>query len=311
MNLTLPLPPRESKAFDVVGFGEASLDLVALAPRWPTPDSKAKLGQFDLLPGGQTATAVVACARLGWRARFAGALGDDEFGTRVMAALASEGVDAQIVERPGLPSRTAVVIIDGETGKRAILEQRDPRLAIAEGELSAAVFSSGRILLVDATDLPAAIHAARVARAAGIPTIVDVERSGAELDDLLASIDVVIAPEGFFLGLTPGGSVESGLDWIETRFRPALTVATLGERGSLASCRGHLIRTPSTQVAVVDTTGAGDAFRGGFASGWLQGGNHASIERLLAYANLVARLNCRAVGAQTALPTPDEAPWSV
>jgi sugar/nucleoside kinase (ribokinase family) len=66
------------------------------------------------------------------------------------------------------------------------------------------------------------------------------------------------------------------------------------------------MRSPGRQVVVVDTTGAGDAFRAGFAAGWLREGDDAELESVLAYANTVAALNCRALGAQAALPTSDE-----
>jgi sugar/nucleoside kinase (ribokinase family) len=85
-----------------------------------------------------------------------------------------------------------------------------------------------------------------------------------------------------------------------------MTVATLGSEGSLARFEGREIRTPAITVEVLDTTGAGDAFRGGLASAWLRAGNGAQVDQLLRYANAVAALNCRAVGAQAGLPTPTE-----
>jgi len=310
MTLPLQLPPADAKPFDVVGVGEASLDIVAVVPTWPRPDMKTPLERCDLLPGGQTATALVTCARLGWRARYVGAFGDDEFGARIVAALAAEGVDTQVVERANAASRTAVVLVDRASGARTVLERRDPRLAIDEDDISSAVFTSGRILLVDGTDLPVAVRAARAARAAGIPTIVDVEQHVPGVDDLLAQIDVMIAPGAFFAEASHG-SVELGLEQLESRFGAALVVATLGERGSVARSGGRIVRTPPSVVAVVDTTGAGDAFRGGFASAWLRLGSGAPLEALLTYANRIAGLNCRAIGAQTALPGPDEVSWSV
>ena len=310
MTLSLPLPPADAKPFDIVGVGESSLDLLAVLPAWPQPNQKIALERCDFLPGGQTATALVACARLGWRARYVGAFGDDEFGASVVAALAAEGVDTQVVERSGATSRTAVILVDRATGARTVLEHRDRRLAVEEEDLSPAVFTSGRLLLVDATDLPAAVRAARAAHTAGISTIVDVDQHAPGVDDLLAEIDVIIAPGAFFADAS-GGSVEVGLTQVAHRFGAALVVATLGERGSLARCGEATIRTAAHPVDVVDTTGAGDAFRGGFASAWLKLGPGAPVETLLTYANRVAGLNCRAIGAQTGLPGPNEVPWSV
>ena len=86
------------------------------------------------------------------------------------------------------------------------------------------------------------------------------------------------------------------------RFQPALVCATLGQEGSLALVAGTEIHTPGFRVPVVDTTGAGDAFRGGFIARWLAGGDRAHVEDVLTYANAVAALKCRALGARTAIP---------
>ena len=101
---------------------------------------------------------------------------------------------------------------------------------------------------------------------------------------------------------TGRSAVGEGLAALEAQFSPALVVATLGAEGSLARCRGSEIRTAAPAVAVRDTTGAGDAFRGGFAAAWLGAGDGAEVEALLEYASAVAALNCRALGAQTGLP---------
>ena len=73
---------------------------------------------------------------------------------------------------------------------------------------------------------------------------------------------------------------------------------TLGEAGSLAWCNGREIRTPAFQVDCVDSTGAGDVFRGGFAAACLRDAATADVEDVLRYANAVAALNCRALGAR-------------
>ncbi len=307
LRLPLTLPPRESRRFDVVGTGEASLDLIAVTRGWPPPNTKAPLHDFRILPGGQMATALAAVARLGWRSRFVGAFGDDEFGARVTDALKSEGVEVTAVRRPATASRFAVVLVDGRSGERTILERRDARLALEATDFDIGVFTSGRLLMVDATDVPASTRAARAARAAGVPTIVDVESPVAGLDELLEQIDVIIAAGSFPEAYTGASTVGQGLRELGERFRPAIAVATLGSDGSLAWCQSRVIRTPAHAVTALDTTGAGDAFRGGFAAGWLALGPAADVERLLVYANRVAALNCRAVGAQTALPTPAEA----
>jgi sugar/nucleoside kinase (ribokinase family) len=80
---------------------------------------------------------------------------------------------------------------------------------------------------------------------------------------------------------------------------------TMGEEGSLARCGGREIRTAGFPTDCVDTTGAGDVFRGAFIAGCLRAPD-GDIEDVLRYANAAASLNCRGLGARGALPTAGE-----
>ena len=93
MRIPFDVPPRATRACDVVGFGLNSVDLVAVVAEHPAPDSKQKLQRFARLPGGQTATALAACARLGFSARYIGSFGDDDLGALSRESLVQEGVD--------------------------------------------------------------------------------------------------------------------------------------------------------------------------------------------------------------------------
>jgi sugar/nucleoside kinase (ribokinase family) len=88
-------------------------------------------------------------------------------------------------------------------------------------------------------------------------------------------------------------------------FEAQMVIVTLGETGSLAWCNGRIIRTPGFQVACVDTTGAGDVFRGAFMAACL-GEPSGDVENALEYANAAAALSCRALGARGAIPGPIE-----
>ena len=297
-----PLPPG-AKPFDVVACGECSLDLVAVVDRLPAPDEKHSIDALELLPGGQAATAAVTCARQRWRARYAGCLGTDEWGAAIEAALRRAGVDVAAVRREGVRSRAAVILVERASGRRSVLEHRDPRLALRPEEVDTDLVTSGRVLIVDAVDVPASLTAARAARAAGIPVVLDLDRVVSGVDALLSSADIVITAESFPRAFTGLPSLEEGLQALADRFHPALAVATLGPAGSLAVMDAREIRTPAPEVRVVDTTGAGDAFRGGFVSGWLRLGAEAGVDTLLEYANATAALSCMGLGAQAALPT--------
>jgi ribokinase len=302
LTLSVAPLPAGAKPFDVVGFGESSVDLLTVVDEFPSPDTKLTASWSAILPGGQAATAIVACARQGWRTRYVGCLGSDAWGDLIEEALAGEHVDVAAVRRRGARSRTAIVIVERATGRRTVIEHRDPDQRLHAEEMDASLVTSGRVLLVDATDVEASTAAARAARAAGIPTVVDIDRPGPGVEALLAEIDVLVVTEAFAGAYAGAASIAASLAALASRFRPAVAIATLGSLGSLALCQGREIRTPAPTVRVEDTTGAGDAFRGGFVSGWLRFGPETDLHTLLEYANAGAALNCVGVGAQTALP---------
>ena len=119
------------------------------------------------------------------------------------------------------------------------------------------------------------------------------------------TVDAIIAAEAFPTALTGTDDLGRALARIADEFHAPLVCVTLGSGGSLALCDGREIRTPAFPVDCVDSTGAGDAFRGAFATACLRtpAGN---IEDVLTYANGVAALNCRALGARGGLPSPEE-----
>jgi sulfofructose kinase len=306
VRLPLNIPAREAKPFDVVTLGLNSIDLVAVVSHYPAPNSKQRLEGFDRLPGGQMATAAAVCARLGWRARYIGSFGDDEFAALGRKSLSDEGVDVSASWNvPGASSQFAVVIVDAGTGDRTVLWDRHIGLHMAPARIDREAVTSGRVLLVDCHETAAAHAAARFARAAGIPTVIDVERLRPGVPELLRSIDVILAAEHFPTELTGYADHGRALDAIGREYGAALVAVTLGGEGSLAWCDGCEIRTPAFDVTCVDTTGAGDAFHGGFVAGWLRR-SEADVEHLLAYANAVAALNCRGLGARGGMPTADE-----
>jgi sulfofructose kinase len=306
VRVPLSLPPSGSKSFDVVTLGLNSIDFVAVVAEYPASNSKQRLQRFAQLPGGQMATASAICARLGWRASYIGVFGDDGAGQMARESLLAERVDLQASwTAVGATNQFAVVVVDARSGARTVLWDRHPGLTMDPARIAKSAIEAGRILVVDCQETAAATAATRYARAAGIPTIIDVERVRPGINDLLQQIDVIIAAQSFPTELTGYEDTGRALEAMAREFDAPIVCVTLGEHGSLARAAGREIRTPGFAVDCVDTTGAGDAFRGGFAAGCLRAPD-GELDDVLAYANAVAALNCRALGARGAMPTADE-----
>lgn len=303
----MELPPPGAFGFDAAAFGLNTVDLLVEVERYPQPDSKQKARRLERRPGGQAATAMVACARLGWKARYLGRFGDDELGVFGRKSLEADGVDVSACQvAHNTPNAVSVILVDVETRTRTIMWTRHPGLKMLAADVPEDAAASARVLMVDCHETEAAARAAACARAAGSRTVIDVERVRPGIEALLSQIDVIIAAEAFPGELTGEASLGRGLRALAQAYRAALVCVTLGERGSLALCGGQEIHTPGFKVPVVDTTGAGDVFRGGFIAGWLAGGSSAQLEDVLAYANAVAALKCRALGARDGIPRREE-----
>jgi sulfofructose kinase len=303
---TLPSLGPE-RTFDVIALGLNSLDMVAVVPHHPSPGGKTRIERFATLPGGQSASAAVGCARLGWKTQYIGTFGDDDAARIGIESLERDQVDTSLVRRiPNATSHTSLVLVDVRSGDRTVIWYRDPRLAMSAEDVPVDAISKGRVLLVDDHEPLAATVAARAAREAGVRTVIDVEKLLPGTEELLQHIDVIIAAEHLPSELTGLPDLGAALREMARRFDPAHTCATLGPKGSLSLVDGKEVRTPAFEVHVEDTTGAGDAFRAGFISGWLRAGSNPNVHDVLRYAHGVAALNCRGLGARDALPRPAE-----
>jgi sulfofructose kinase len=302
MEFGIELP--NGKPFDAVALGLNAVDHLIVVPRFPEFNTKIPFLSHTLAPGGQSATAMVALARLGMRARYIGSVGSDDLGRFQIESLASEGVESSSVKVvEAAESQTAFIIIDEATGERTILWNRDERLTIGADEVDFDLVTSGRVLLLDGHDVEASIQAATYARRASVPTILDIDNFYPGADKLLPLIDFNICSSDFPKRVTDEPDLKLALKKLHEQTGSRFVAATAGKNGALAYFDGQYIHSPGFEIECRDTTGAGDAFHGGFIYGLLTG---LSVQETLRFANAVAALKCRAIGARTALPTLEE-----
>lgn len=283
---------------DVVGFGENSVDLIATVRTLPPPDGKGRLDDLITLPGGQIATAMLGCARLGLEAQYVGSFGADRHGEIGKAALTAAGVDIARCRTIAVPTRTALILVETDRQSRFVLARRDDDLDWPAGGVPVDVVAATKMLLVDATDVPASIAMATAARAAGTTTMADVDTQVPGLDRLLALTDILVVSSAFV----------SDIRHLHRDSGARVVVATLGPDGAVAWDGSNEHYSPGFVVPVVDTTGAGDAFRAGMIASLLAPELRTKDlgepwTKVLDFANACAALNCRAVGAQAGLPT--------
>jgi sulfofructose kinase len=294
--------------WDVVGVGANSVDFVNLLPGYPQPfGSFAKMQIRDrrVLCGGQTATAMCTCASLGLRSKYVGVSGTDENGRRIRAELTRRDVDiADLIIRDA-ENQFAVILVDETTGDRIVLWDRDDRLRVRERELPVEALAAARVVHVDDVDEDAAIRAARIARDAGAIVTSDLDRLTPRTEELVASVTHAIFAQHVPTHLTGTNDMEHALRKLqETHGRGnRVLCVTLGEHGAMALDGDRIHHEPAFNVHAVDTTGAGDVFRGGFIYALVNG---QPIDQALRTANAAAAVSCTRLGALNGVPTLQE-----
>ena len=295
------MPP----SFDVVGVGLNATDTLILLPQFPAYGGKTPFEREVLSPGGQVASAMVACARLGMRAKYIGTLGDDQHGKVQLASLRASGINLDDIEiRPGCPNQSAYILVDQSTGERTVLWKRDSCLRIDPASLTPDKIICARLLHIDGHDTPAVARAAEIARQHQIPVTVDVDTIYPGFDRVLPNVDYLIASSEFPARWTQDSDPFRALAMIQDEYGMRVAAMTLGADGALARADGRYAYSPGFVADCVDTTGAGDVFHGAFCYAVSES---MPMREALEFSNAMAALNCTALGARGCIASVPEA----
>jgi len=293
------------KTFDVVGLGLNATDTVLIVRDFPALGGKERVLSSSTHAGGQVATALVTCQRLGLRTRYIGKVGDDEGGKIQLASLKREGVDLRYTRVVrNTPNQFGHILVDQATGERTVFWDRNARLTVSPKELTQSAITSARLLHLDGCDVEACLTGARWARRAGLVVVADLDTTYKKVESLFPYIDYLIASTKFLSTLTGQADPFRALAYMAREYKIKAPGMTLGRDGALVYHAGRFYYSPGFVVESVDTTGAGDVFHGGFIYGLLAGWE---IGRILDFANAMAALNCTALGARGGIKTQAEA----
>ena len=304
--MRFPFKLPDNKPFDAVGFGLNAVDHLIVVPEYPAFDTKMRLLEQTQSAGGQTATAMVALRRLGLKTAYAGRFGSDQEGKFGLQTLKDDEVNvdfAEVVE--GARNQIAFITVEARSGERTIVWDRDERLAYKPDEAPVEFGPMGKVLHLDAHDPPACVRLARAARAADTIVSADIDNVYDGLPELLPLIDIMIGSKEFPERVTGVTDERAALVELKNRYGCTVVGMTIGAAGAIVYNAGNFIESPGFEAPAGcrDTTGAGDAFRGGFLYGLLNGDD---LETSLKLGNAVAAMKCSALGARTALPTRSE-----
>src|SRR5258706_8529309 len=292
---------------DILVVGSLNADLVVRAPRFPQPGETISGEDLQFIPGGKGANQAVAAARLGSSVAMLGRVGKDNFGDFLLDNLKSNNVDSQLVQRDDASTGTAIIVVDSN-GQNSIVLSAGANSKVSTADVEHASFLHHKLLLLQLEiPIPTVLSAAQRAHENGLRVILNPAPAKEIPDELIALTDFII-PNETELSLLTSMNVND-IPFIEKAAKSLLergaknVIVTLGSKGALVVTNAQITHIDTYKVDVVDTTAAGDAFIGGFATKLLESDNLLLAVR---YGCACGALATTKFGAQPSLPTKQE-----
>ncbi|TQJ35514.1 PfkB family carbohydrate kinase [Arthrobacter sp. SLBN-122] len=278
--------------------GCATLDSIALVQDYPAADSRTVATDFATAGGGPAATAAVAAARAGAKTAFAGVLGTDEEGDRIIHGLEAEGVDTSAVIRdPGVKTGASVIIVSRATESRAIVTRPVPPVTFPAASRFTELLQSAAWVHTDhlgwnaVASVPGFNPATlNISVDAGNPIPAFSPRGVAlyvpTIERLQAEYGADLSPEALL-----GKALDDGA---------AAVVATAGSEGAWVMERGgEPVHVPATPAEIVSTLGAGDVYHGALLAAVAAG---LPLVDAAAFAGRTAAASCAGLDGRSAIP---------
>lgn len=260
----------------VVILGVFVADTAYRAARMPKMGETVMGNSFVLGPGGKGSNQAVACARMGAETHMISKLGADDFAKLALDTWTEAGVTPHVEQRADSYTGAAYIFIEESTGDNAIIIAPGAAALItaADIEAQADLIASADVFVTQLEQpMPAALRALQIARDAGVTTILNPAPAADLPEGMLALCDYVTPNETECEALT-GIAVKTPADAQTAcealrRLGVRTPIVTMGEQG--AYLHGYGLIPAVNAGRLVETTGAGDAFNGGFAAGLAEG----------------------------------------
>lgn len=292
----------------VVILGVFVADTAYRADRLPRIGETLLGRSFHLGPGGKGSNQTVAAAKAGGDAHFLSRLGADSFAEIARATWAEAGATPHVVVDPDDHTGAAFIFVDDATGDNAIIVSPGAagRISAEDVDRWSGIITSAAVFMTQLEQpIAAAQRALEVARGARVTTILN-PAPALELPEGLQGLCDFVTPNEAEAEALTGlpvrsiGDAERAADALIARGAGA-AIVTLGERGALYRDRARSVHVPAFDAGpVVETTGAGDAFNGGFAAALAEGADPVEAVR---FGCATASISVTRRGTAQSMPT--------
>ncbi len=291
-------------SYDVIGLGFCAHDHIGIIPRMPSFEDSVKMVKSSEQGGGPAATAIVTASKLGAKAGFLAKVADDQSGQFIINDFNKYNVNtSSMVIQPGKISHKIVVLVEKDTGKRSFISNDASVSLISPDEIDLKLIRNARFLHIDATN-KTTLFAAKEASKSGTRVVLDIDSPNKYFEEVVSYVDILIPSRMFYLDMfnekiTPLAAARELL-----HYGPNEVIITLGKKGTACANQNDSFYVDAFSVEpVIDTTGCGDVFHGGYIYGKRQRWN---MKKSAQFASAVAALKCRAIGGRKGIPTLEE-----
>ena len=293
----------------VVVVGSINMDLVATAPHIPASGETVMGTDFQTHPGGKGANQAVAVGRLGYPVHMIGCVGSDGFGEQLRANLHGAGVNHQGVATVEGPSGVALIVVS-EAGENSIVVASGANASLRPEMFERnmeVIRGAGMVLTQLETPIETVQRLAEICAEAGVPLMLDpapARELPPEIWKRIAWFTPNETEAAYFEKSARGDTSSNLMAAALLRKGPEGVVLKLGGRGAYIVLKdGTETAIPAFPVKAVDSTAAGDAFNGAFATALMLGMDEAKAAR---FASAAAAISVTRQGAQSSMPDMEE-----
>ncbi len=263
----------------IVILGIFAADTAYKAKRLPHIAETLMGSGFSLGPGGKGSNQAIAAAKAGGKSTLISRVGKDPFGDMALAAYAEAGVRARVMQMEDVSTGAAFIFVNEDNGENAIIVAPGAAglIGVEDVDANRSDIENAAIFMTQLEQpLEAALHALAIAKKAGVTTVFNPAPARAIPDEMYALADFIVPNEVEAAELV-GHPIETddqarAAGDILLQRGAGTAIITLGERGALYHTAGRSELVPACSAGkVIDTTGAGDAFLGGFATALSEG----------------------------------------